>query len=160
MAVQLFDAKKIVIHKSEVEKMKARWRPRKSEISRPPLRPGLYYTPSQVAIILGLTERIINDAIRSKVIKIDFLDKSKSVIHQDELDRFREYRKNSTAQAKREAQQELSALGFKYSRNPPPGAPIGVSKHPGPFRRGWYIDGVYYGLTAVEALREWRKRTG
>ena len=159
MAVQSLDEKRIVIHKSQMEKMTARWKPAKKRISRPPLRPGLYYTVNQVATMLGLTKHIIRDAIRCKVIKTDFLDKNKSIIHQDEVERFREYRKTSTAQAKREAQKQLSELGFKYSRNPPLGAPRGSSGNPSPFRRGWSKDGVYYGLTAVKALREWQQRT-
>jgi excisionase family DNA binding protein len=157
IAAETFDGKKIVIHKSQLEKMKARWKPRKKEISRPPLKPGLYYTPGQAATLLGLSEYIIRDAIRRKVIKIAFLDKNKTIIHQDEIDRFREYRKTSTAQAKRDAQQKLLELGFKYTRNPPPGAPRGSSRNPSPFRRGWSNNGVYYGLTAVEALHQWRQ---
>jgi hypothetical protein len=157
IAAKTFDEKKIVIHKSQLEKMKARWKPRKKKISRPPLKPGLHYTPGQAATLLGLSEYIIRDAIRRKVIKIVYLDKNKTIIHQDEVDRFREYRKTSTAQAKRDAQQKLLELGFKYTRNPPPGAPRGSSRNPSPFRRGWSNNGVYYGITAVEALHQWRQ---
>ena len=145
------------IHKSQLEKMKARWKPRKKKISRLPLKPGLHYTPGQAATLLGLSEYIIRDAIRRKVIKIVYLDKDKTIIHQNEVDRFREYRKTSTAQAKRDAQQKLLELGFKYTRNPPPGAPRGSSRNPSPFRRGWSNNGVYYGITAVEALHQWRQ---
>jgi excisionase family DNA binding protein len=157
MVVHFFESKKIVIHKSQIENMRARWKPCKKEISRPPLKSGLYYTPSQVAITLGLSEHIIREAICLNLIRTDFLGKHKSIIHEDEVNRFRKYRKTSTAQAKREAQQQLLKFGFKYSRNPPSGAPRGSSRNPSPFRRGWSNNGVYYGLTAVEALREWRK---
>jgi hypothetical protein len=62
-------------------------------------------------------------------------------------------------EAEKTARRKLLAAGFKYSRNPPPGAPRGCSRHPSPFRRGWSKDGVYYGLTALEALREWQRST-
>jgi len=158
IAVETFDKKKIVIHKSQLEKMKARWKPRKKNISRPPLKPGLYYTPAQAGTLLGLSEHIIKDAIRRKVIKGAFLD-NKTIVHQGEVDRFREYRETSSAQAKQDAQQKLLELGFKYTRNPPPGAPRGRSRNPSPFRRGWSKNGVYYGVTAVEALHQWRQST-
>jgi hypothetical protein len=155
--VQFFDGKKMVIHKNQIKKMKARWTPHKRKIARRPLKPGLYYSPKQVAIMLRLTEGVIRDAIRRKQIKLDYIDGKKSIIHQDEVDRFRKFRRASPAQAKREAQLKLSELGFTYSRNPPPGAPRGGSGNPSPLRRGWSKDGVYYGVTAVEALREWQK---
>jgi len=156
MTVEIFDGKKTVIHRSQLEKMKTRWKPRKNKVSRPPLKPGLYYTPRQAATLLGLPEHIIREAIRRNVIKSTFLD-NKTIVHQDEVDRFRKYRRASSAQAKRDAQQKLLGLGFKYTRNPPPGTPRGRSRNPSPFRRGWSYKGKYYGLTAVEALHQWQR---
>jgi len=155
--VHFFDGRKRMFHKSQVEKMKTRWRPRKKKVRQLQLKPGLYYSIGQVATMLRLTESIIRNAIRRKLIKVDYIDGRKSIIHQDEVDQFKMFRELSSAQAKREAQLKLSELGFTYSRNPPPGAPRGSSRNPSPLRRGWSKDGVYYGLTAVEALRQWQQ---
>ncbi|MBW1783109.1 MAG: helix-turn-helix domain-containing protein [Deltaproteobacteria bacterium] len=156
--VHFFDGQKMMFHENQIEKMKDRWSASKKKIRRRPLKPGLYYSVKQTAIILRVGEGVIRDAMRNKRIKVSHIDDRQSVIHQDEVKRFGMIRRASTAHAKREAQDELSRLGFTYSRNPPAGKPRGNSGNPSPYRRGWSKDGVYYGLTAVEALSEWRRK--
>ncbi|NQU14545.1 MAG: hypothetical protein HQ561_10370, partial [Desulfobacteraceae bacterium] len=151
--------KKVVIHKSQIERLKAHRKTRRVRVKRPPLKPGEYYDIAQATKSLGVTTSIIFDAIGRGVIKVDFLDKKKIAIHESQIEQLKVYRTTHKTDAKRKAQRELLAAGFKYYRNPPPGAPRGSSRHPSPFRRGWSKDGVYYGLTAVEALREWQRST-
>jgi len=62
----------------------------------------LYYTLRQAATLLGLSKHIIKEAIRRNVIKSAFLD-NKTIVHQNEMERFRKYRKASSAQAKQDA---------------------------------------------------------
>jgi len=157
--VERFGRKKVVIHKSQIERLKAHRKTRRVRVKRPPLKPGEYYDIAQATKSLGVTTSIIFDAIGRGVIKVDFLDKKKIAIHESQIEQLKVYRTTHKTDAKRKAQRELLAAGFKYYRNPPPGAPRGSSRHPSPFRRGWSKDGVYYGLTAVEALREWQRST-
>ena len=154
-----FGRKKVVIHKSQIERFKTHRKTCRVRVKRPPLKPGEYYDIAQAAKSLGVTTTIILDAIGLGVIKVDFLDKKKIAIHESQIEQLKVYRTTHKTDAKRKAQRELLASGFKYYRNPPPGAPRGSSRHPSPFRRGWSKDGVYYGLTAVEALREWQRST-
>ena len=154
-----FGRKKVVIHKSQIERLKAHRKTRRVRVKRPPLKPGEYYDIAQATKSLGVTTSIIFDAIGRGVIKVDFLDKKKIAIHESQIEQLKAYRTTHKTDAKRKAQRKLLAAGFKYYRNPPPGAPRGSSRHPSPFRRGWSKDGVYYGLTAVEALREWQRST-
>ncbi len=152
-----FGRKKVVIHKSQVERLKTHRKPQKVKVNRPPLKPGEYYDMDQGAKALEIRPSIIYHAIGQGIIKIDYLDKNKIAIHEDQLNRLKAHRKTHKTDAKREAQRKLLAAGFKYSRNPPPGTPIGMSRHPGMWRRGWWYRRNYYGLTAIEALREWQR---
>jgi excisionase family DNA binding protein len=152
---EYFGKKKVVIHKNEIEQLKKSCKIRKKIIKRPSLKPGEYYTINQMAGILRITMSIIYDAIGLGIIKADYLDKKKIAIHESQIELLKAYRTTNTTDAKKKAQRELLAAGFKYSRNPPPGAPRGGPRHPSPFRRGWSKDGVYYALTAVETLHEW-----
>jgi excisionase family DNA binding protein len=153
-----FGRKKVVIHKSEIERLKAHRKTSRVRVKRPPLKPGEYYDIAQAAKALGITANIICDAIGLGIIKVDYLDKKKIASHESQIERLKAYRITHKTEAKRKSQCELLAAGFKYHRNPPPGAPRGSSGNPSPFRRGWSKDNVYYGLTAVEALREWQQR--
>ncbi len=153
-----FGRKKVVIHKSQIERLKAYRKTRRVRVKRPPLKPGEYYDIAQAAKSLGVTTTIILDAIGLGVIKVDFLDKKKSAIHESQIEQLKAYRTTHKTDAKRKAQRKLLAAGFKYYRNPPPGTPKGLSRHPGMWRRGWWYRRKYYGLTAVEALREWQRR--
>lgn len=153
-----FGRKKVVVHKSEMERLKTHRKTGKAKVGRPPLKPGEYYDMDQVAEFLGVTTAIIYDAIGEGIIKVDYLDKKKIAIHESQIEQLKAYRASHKTDAKRKAQRELLAAGFKYYRNPPPGTPKGVSKHPGMWRRGWWYRRKYYGLTAVEALREWQRR--
>ncbi len=156
---EYFGKKKVVIHKNEIERLGKSWKIRKKTIKRPSLKTGEYYDTAQAAKAIGITPNIIHKAIAFGIIKADFLGKKKIAIHEDQLKRLKEHRKTHKTDAKKKAQRKLLAAGFKYSRNPPPGAPRGSSRHPSPFRRGWSKDGAYYGPTAVEALREWKQNT-
>ena len=154
---EYFGKKKVVIHKNEIERLEKSLKIRKKIIKKPPLKPGEYYTIDQVAGILRITISIIHKAIDLGIIKADYLDRNKIAIHESQIEHLKGYRTAHKTGAKKKAQRKLLAAGFKYSRNPPPGAPRGRSRHPSPFRRGWSKDGVYYGLTAVKALREWQR---
>ena len=154
---EYFGEKKVVIHESQVDRFKTHRKPRKAKVKRTPLKPGEYYDMAQIAKALGITLNIIHKAIALGIIKADFLGKNKIAIHEDQLKRLKEHRVAHKTDVKKKAQRKLLATGFKYYRNPPPGAPRGRSWHPSPFRRGWSKDGVYYGQTAVEALREWQR---
>ena len=156
---EYFGKKKAVIHKNEIERLGKSCKIRKKIIKKPSLKPGEYYTIDQVAEILGITISIIFNAILMGIIKVEYLDKNRIAIHESEVQRLKEYRTTHKTGEKKKAQRKLLAEGFKYYRNPPPGAPRGRSWHPSPFRRGWSKDGVYYGPTAVEALREWKRST-
>ena len=112
-----------------------------------------------MAEFLGITISIIFDAIGRGLIKVEYLDKKKIAIHESQIKQLKANRAAHKTDAKKKAERKLLAAGFKYSRNPPAGAPRGTSRHPSPFRRGWSKDGVYYGLTAVEALHEWQRST-
>jgi len=151
---ELFGRKKVVIHKSQIELMKAHRKPNRLKIERPPLKLGEYYDITQAAKAFGITPSTLYKAIGPGIIKADYFDKKKIVIHKSQIEQLKAYRKAHKTDAKRKAQRELRSAGFKYHRNPPPGAPRGSSRNPSPFRRGWSKDGVYYGLTAIEALRE------
>lgn len=149
---------KVVIHKSQLEILKAYRKPVMAKINRPPLKTGEYYDIEQAAGKAKVTRNVLLDSIRTGVINADVLGKNRVVIHEKQIQRLKTYRSDHKLGSKQKAQIELMALGFKYSRNPPPEAPKGNARHPSPFRRGWSKNGVYYGLTAVEALREWQKR--
>ena len=149
--------KKVVIHKSQVERFKTHRKPQKVKINRPPLKPGEYYDMDQVTKSLGITPSIIHKAIDFGIIKGDYLDKKKIVIHESQIEQLKAYRKTHKTGAKKKAQRKLLPEGFKYYRNPPPGTPKGLSKYPGMWRRGWWYRRKYYGLTAIEALREWQR---
>ena len=153
-----FGRKKVVIHESQVERFKTHRKTRRAKVKRPALKPGEYYDMAQGAKAVGIAPSTLYKAIGPGIIKADYFDKKKIVIHESQIEQLKAYRKAHKTDAKRKAQRKLRSAGFKYSRNPPPGAPRGSSRHPSPFRRGWSKDGVYYGLTAVEALREWQRR--
>ena len=154
---ELFGRNKVVIHKSQIERLKAHRKPHRVRVKRPPLKPGEYYDMDQAAESLGITIGIVFDSIRLGIIKVDYLDKKKIAIHETQIKQLKSHRTTHKTDAKKKAQRKLLAAGFKYYRNPPPGAPRGSSRNPSPFRRGWSKDGVYYGLTAIEALREWQR---
>ena len=148
---------KVVIHKSQIKLLKAHRKPVMAKINRPPLKTGEYYDIEQAAGKAKVTRNVLLDSIRTGVINAGVLGKNRVVIHEKQIQRLKTYRSDHKLGSKQKAQIELMAMGFKYSRNPPPGAPRGSSRHPSPFRRGWSKDGVYYGLTAIEALREWQR---
>jgi len=149
---------KVVIHKSQIKLLKARRKPVMAKINRPPLKTGEYYDIEQASLKLKISRYILIDSIRTGVINAGVLGKNRVVIHEKQIQRLKTYRSDHKLGSKQKAQIELMAMGFKYSRNPPPGAPRGNARHPSPFRRGWSKNGVYYGLTAVEAHREWQRR--
>ena len=153
-----FGRKKVVIHKSQIERFKTQRKTSRAKVKRPPLKPGEYYDMAQGAKALGITPSIIYAAIGLGIIKVDYLDKKKIAIHESQIEQLKAYRTTHKTDAKRKAQRKLLAAGFKYYRNPPPGTPRGLSRHPGMWRRGWWYRRKYYGLTAVEALREWQRR--
>ncbi|MCJ7686859.1 MAG: helix-turn-helix domain-containing protein [Desulfobacteraceae bacterium] len=152
-----FGMKKVVIHKNEIERLGKSWKIRKKIIKRPSLKPGEYYTIDQVAEILGITISIIFNAIGLGVIKVEYLDKKKIAIHESQIEQLKAHRADHKTDAKKKAQHKLLAAGVEYYRNPPPGTPRGLSKHPGMWRRGWWYRRKYYGLTALDALREWQR---
>jgi excisionase family DNA binding protein len=152
-----FGRKKVVIHKSQVERFKTHRKTRRAKVKRPPLKPGEYYDMAQGAKALGIAPSTLYKAIGPGIIKADYFDKKKIVIHESQIEQLKAYRKAHKTDAKRKAQRKLRSAGFKYSRNPPPGTPKGLSRHPGMWRRGWWYRRKYYGLTAVEALREWQQ---
>jgi len=154
---EYFGKKKVVIHKNEIERLEKSWKTRKKIIKRPAMKPGEYYDMVQGAKALGITPSIIYGTIGRGVIKVEYLDKKKIAIHESQIEQLKAHRANHKTDAKKKAQRKLLAAGFKYSRNPPAGAPRGGPSHPSPLRRGWSKDGVYYGLAAVEALREWQR---
>ncbi len=153
-----FGRKKVVIHKSQIERLKAHRKPRTVRVKRLPLKPGEYYDIDQAAESLGITIGIIFDSIRLGIIKVDYLDKKKIAIHETQIKQLKSHRTTHKTDAKKKAQRKLLAAGFKYYRNPPPGTPRGLSRYPGMWRRGWWYRRKYYGLTAVEALRESQRR--
>ena len=152
-------SKKVVIHKSQIKLLKARRKPVMAKINRPPLKTGEYYDIGQASLKLKISRHILIKAVRCGIIETGVFGKNRVVIHEKKIQQLKTYRSDHKLGSKQKAQIELTALGFKYSRNPPPGAPRGSSWHPSPFRRGWSKEGVYYGLTAVEALREWQQNT-
>ena len=148
---------KVVIHKSQIEILKAYRKPVMAKINRPPLKTGEYYDIEQAAGKAKVTRNVLLDSIRTGVINADVLGKNRVVIHEKQIQRLKTYRSDHKLGSKQKAQIELMAMGFKYSRNPPPGTPKGLSRHPGMWRRGWWYRRKYYGLTAIEALREWQQ---
>jgi excisionase family DNA binding protein len=135
---EYFGKKKVVIHESEVERFKTHRKPHRVKINRPPLKSGEYYDMAQATKSLGVRAGIIFDAISRGIMKVDYFDKKKIAIHEDQLKRLKAHRKTHKTTAKKKAQRELLTAGFKYYRNPPPGTPIGISRHPGMWRRGWW----------------------
>ena len=154
---EYFGEKKVVIHESQVDRFKTHRKPHGTKINRSPLKPGEYYDTAQAAKAIGITPSIIHKAIRLGIIKADYFDKKKIAIHESQIEQLKAYRTTHKTDAKKKAQRKLLTAGFKYSRNPPPGTPIGISRHPGMWRRGWWYRRKYYGLTAIEALREWQQ---
>ena len=154
-----FGRKKVVIHESQIELFKTHRKPQRVKLNRPPLKPGEYYDMHQVAKSLGITPSIVFHAISSGIMNVDYLDKNRNkiAIHESQIKQLKSHRTAHKTDAKKKAQRKLLAEGFKYSRNPPPGTPKGLSKHPAMWRRGWWYRRKYYGLTAIEALREWQK---
>jgi len=150
---------KVAIHKSQIKLLKAYRKPVMTKINRPSLKTGEYYDIEQASIKLKISRYVLIDAVRCGIIEAGVFGKNRVVIHEKQIQRLKTYRSDHKLGSKQKAQIELKALGFKYSRNPPPGAPRGNSRHPSPFRRGWSKDGVYYGLTAVEALHDWQQST-
>ena len=148
---------KVVIHKSQIKLLKARRKPVMAKINRPPLKTGEYYDIEQAAGKAKVTRNVLLNSIRTGVINADVLGKNRVVIHEKQIQRLKKYRSDHKLGSKQKAQIELMALGFKYYRNPPPGTPIGISRHPGMWRRGWWYRRKYYALTAVEALSEWQR---
>ncbi|MBW1851969.1 MAG: hypothetical protein JRJ15_11165 [Deltaproteobacteria bacterium] len=153
-----FGRKKVVIHKTQVERLKTHRKTRRVRVKTLPLKPGEYYDIAQGAKALGITPSIIYAAIDLGNIKVDYLDKKKIAIHETQIKRLKSHRAAHKTEVKKKARLKLLAEGFKYYRDPPPGAPRGRPRHPSPFRRGWSKNGMYYGVTAVEALREWQRR--
>ena len=148
---------KVAIHKSQIKLLKAYRKPVMTKINRPPLKTGEYYDIEQASLKLKISRHLIINAVRCGIIKADVFGANRIVIHEKQIQRLKTYRSDHKLGSKQKAQIELMTLGFKYSRNPPPGAPRGSSGNPSPFRRGWSKDGVYYGLTAIEALHEWQR---
>ena len=120
------------------------------------MKPGEYYTLEQTAEQLGVSNLTIIEALDAGSIKKELFGGA-IAIHESQVERFTQIKAWRRTEVKWEAKEELLSAGFVYSRNPPSGAPRGSSRNPSPFRRGWSKDGVYYGLTAVKALREWQK---
>ncbi len=139
---ECFGRKKVVIHKGQIERLKAHRKPRRVRVKRPPLKLGEYYDMTQAAKAVGIAPSTLYKAIGPGIIKADYFDKKKIVIHESQIEQLKAYRKAHKTDAKRKAQRKLRSAGFKYSRNPPPGAPRGSSRNPSPFRRGWSKDGV------------------
>jgi excisionase family DNA binding protein len=121
------------------------------------MKPGEYYTLEQAAERFGVSKNTVLEALRAGLIEKELFGGALA-IHESQADWLLEIQSEHRGAEKYDARQEILAAGFVYSRNPPPGAPRGSSRNPSPFRRGWSKDGVYYGPTAVKALREWRRR--
>ena len=66
---ELFGRKKIVIHKSQIELMKAHRKPNRPKIERPPLKLGEYYDMTQAAKAFGITPSTLYKAIGAGIIK-------------------------------------------------------------------------------------------
>ena len=121
-----------------------------------PMKLGEYYTIDEAAAALKLSPARIINHMTVGDLKVERFAHSVA-IHEDALVALKELRIARGTEAKREAQALLRKAGFICRRNPPPEAPRGNAGHPSPFRRGWSKNGVYYGLTAVEALCEWQR---
>ena len=118
---------------------------------------GEYYTLEQAAEQLAISKYTVIDALKAGLIEKELFGGA-IAIHESQVERLPQIWAEYRGEEKRQARQELLAAGFVYHPNPPPGTSRGSSGNQSPSRRGWYQDGVYYGLTAVKALREWQRR--